>query len=361
MARRGQPAATISATTTRRAARPHPQARARAPARSPARVRDHRGPLRRAARPARRRARRSEVRAALRQPRRPPRSATATPSSSLARDARRPTWRARAAELAALEADDPRERARSMRADPLTMSSAAAFLACFAQKTATSRRQSVTPDTHLRRFRSYETGRYNHLCRVSGMWAVYRNTFVRFQLLIAVVAGAVLVTSGFRWPVAGMFFAVMQIAAVLGAMWARSARRPAALLVLAVGLFGITSAVARADGPAAPPQPDRTGAYQTTPTASSVPGLHQARSGEGDDQGARRRGRRGRAVGVAQLLLDQLRVGAGRRLPRHLHAGRLRAGRDGPDPREERRAHDVDELRGLRARHVRLLRAAASR
>ena len=42
-------------------------------------------------------------------------------------------------------------------------------------------------------------------------------------------------------------------------------------------------------------------------------------------------------------------------LPRHVHAGRLRAGRDRADAGQERRPHDGDELHGLRHRHARLL------
>ena len=51
------------------------------------------------------------------------------------------------------------------------------------------------------------------------------------------------------------------------------------------------------------------------------------------------------------------RLDAGHRLPGHVHAGRLRAGRDRPDPREERRPHDGHELPRLRDRHARLLGA----
>jgi ammonium transporter, Amt family len=101
------------------------------------------------------------------------------------------------------------------------------------------------------------------------MWALYRNTFVRFQVLIGVVTCGVFAATGFRLGAAAVFFAVMQVGAVLGAMWAAPARRPLALLVLALCLFGVTAAGARADDD---PAPDRTGAYQSTPTAFSVPG-----------------------------------------------------------------------------------------
>ena len=56
-----------------------------------------------------------------------------------------------------------------------------------------------------------------------------------------------------------------------------------------------------------------------------------------------------------QLVLDQLRVGAGRRLPRHVHAGRVHARGDRPLPREERGAHVGDELHDLPARLLRVL------
>ena len=81
----------------------------------------------------------------------------------------------------------------------------------------------------------------------------------------------------------------------------------------------------------------------------------------GHGQG-RRRERRGKSESHGsdghrrpQQDLDQHRVDAARGLPRHVHAGGLRAGRDGPDPRQERRPHDGDELPRLRDRHARLL------
>ena len=54
-------------------------------------------------------------------------------------------------------------------------------------------------------------------------------------------------------------------------------------------------------------------------------------------------------------IAHQHRVDADRRLPRDVHAGRLRDGRDRILSRQERRAHDEHELHGLPARHVRLL------
>ena len=64
---------------------------------------------------------------------------------------------------------------------------------------------------------------------------------------------------------------------------------------------------------------------------------------------------RRRQPGRSEHDRDQLRVDAGRRLPRHVHAGRLRHRRDRPVPRQERQSHHDDELHGVRRRHARLL------
>src|SRR5262249_60453204 len=61
--------------------------------------------------------------------------------------------------------------------------------------------------------------------RVPNMWALYRNTFVRFQALIALITCAAFVATGYRLSAAAVFFAVMQLGAVLGAMWSQPARR----------------------------------------------------------------------------------------------------------------------------------------
>ncbi len=50
------------------------------------------------------------------------------------------------------------------------------------------------------------------------------------------------------------------------------------------------------------------------------------------------------------LYLDQLRLGAGHRLPGHVHAGRLHVRRDRALPSEERRAHGSHEFHDLSAR-----------
>jgi hypothetical protein len=51
------------------------------------------------------------------------------------------------------------------------------------------------------------------------MWAQYRSTSLRIQTLIAMVTCAVFFATGHRALAAAPFFVVMQIGAVLGAMW----------------------------------------------------------------------------------------------------------------------------------------------
>ena len=51
------------------------------------------------------------------------------------------------------------------------------------------------------------------------MWAHYQKTFLRIQAVIAMVTLAALLATGFRLPAAAVFFAVMQVGAILGAMW----------------------------------------------------------------------------------------------------------------------------------------------
>jgi hypothetical protein len=51
------------------------------------------------------------------------------------------------------------------------------------------------------------------------MWAQYRTTFLRIQAVILVVTCAAFVAAGYRLPAAAVFFAVMQLGAVLGAVW----------------------------------------------------------------------------------------------------------------------------------------------
>jgi hypothetical protein len=51
------------------------------------------------------------------------------------------------------------------------------------------------------------------------MWAQYQKTFLRIQAVIAIVTCLALVATGFRLSAAVVFFAVMQVGAVLGAGW----------------------------------------------------------------------------------------------------------------------------------------------
>jgi hypothetical protein len=51
------------------------------------------------------------------------------------------------------------------------------------------------------------------------MWSHYKTTLLRIQTLIAMVTCAVWFATGHRLPEAAVFFTVMQIGAVLGAMW----------------------------------------------------------------------------------------------------------------------------------------------
>ena len=57
------------------------------------------------------------------------------------------------------------------------------------------------------------------------------------------------------------------------------------------------------------------------------------------------------AAGEHGRTLAQPRVGPRLRVPRDVHAARVRDGRDGVHPLEERRSHDGDELRHLPDRH----------
>jgi uncharacterized membrane protein YphA (DoxX/SURF4 family) len=51
------------------------------------------------------------------------------------------------------------------------------------------------------------------------MWAQYRTTFLRIQAVILVVTCAAFVAAGYRLPAAAVFFTVMQLGAIMGAMW----------------------------------------------------------------------------------------------------------------------------------------------
>ena len=105
--------------------------------------------------------------------------------------------------------------------------------------------------------------------------------------------------------------------------------------------------------PAKPTWPDPTGAAS---------GVWATPAGDGKgDVPERAVDRRRLRPHRPQPLLDQLRVGAGHRLPGHVHAGRLHVRRDRAVPREERRAHLGDELHDLSARLPRRSGSTASR
>ena len=52
------------------------------------------------------------------------------------------------------------------------------------------------------------------------MWAQYKKTFLRIQSVILVVTCAVFFAAEHRLAASGAFFLMMQIGAVLGAVWA---------------------------------------------------------------------------------------------------------------------------------------------
>ena len=54
----------------------------------------------------------------------------------------------------------------------------------------------------------------------SEMWKHYRKTFVRMQIVIAIVTGIVFFVAQRQLPPAVLFFVVMQIGAIVGAIWA---------------------------------------------------------------------------------------------------------------------------------------------
>jgi hypothetical protein len=52
------------------------------------------------------------------------------------------------------------------------------------------------------------------------MWQQYRKTLVSMQVFIAMITLGVFVLLGRQWTTAAAFFVVMQISAVIGAVWA---------------------------------------------------------------------------------------------------------------------------------------------
>lgn len=57
------------------------------------------------------------------------------------------------------------------------------------------------------------------------MWEHYKKTFGRMQTVIALVTGAVFLGLQQMWFVTATFFLVMQVGAVVGAMWASRLKR----------------------------------------------------------------------------------------------------------------------------------------
>ena len=117
----------------------------------------------------------------------------------------------------------------------------------------------------------------------------------------------------------------------------------AALLTLWFSNVTTTPYTVQAQGAIGQPAGDPTGA--TTGTAADVTVKDAEESDAAGSDGDRR----------SQQDRHQLRVDAARRLPRDVHAGGLRDGGDRLHAREERRAHDVDELHDLPDRHARVL------
>ncbi len=98
--------------------------------------------------------------------------------------------------------------------------------------------------------------------------------------------------------------------------------------------------------------------HNADPTGTKTGSVSDYLAATGQEQGRtlavryQRAGERSRAPAG----LDQLHVAPAHRLPRALHAGRLRVPRHRADPREERRPHDDDEPVVVRDRADRVLR-----
>jgi Flp pilus assembly protein TadB len=57
------------------------------------------------------------------------------------------------------------------------------------------------------------------------MWAHYKETFFRVQLMIALITALVFFGLGHLWLVSATFFVVMQLGSFVGAMWASRLKR----------------------------------------------------------------------------------------------------------------------------------------
>ncbi len=63
------------------------------------------------------------------------------------------------------------------------------------------------------------------MTREQPMLEQYKRTFIRIQTMILFVSCAVFFAAGHRLPAAAVFFAMMQVGAVAGAMWGARLRR----------------------------------------------------------------------------------------------------------------------------------------
>ena len=57
------------------------------------------------------------------------------------------------------------------------------------------------------------------------MWDHYRKTFTKMQIFIALATAGIFFGLGHRWGMASVFFAMMQVGAVVGAWWGNRLRR----------------------------------------------------------------------------------------------------------------------------------------
>ncbi len=114
------------------------------------------------------------------------------------------------------------------------------------------------------------------------------------------------------------------------AWWIGFARLLVIFCLLAIAPSRVVSAQESAVGPA---------------TSSAITPSHGLKTSTGRHRASRGRGGGRQAPGRDQRDLDHRRRGPG-----HVAQGRVLARGDRPDPGQERRPHDVDELRDLRGR-----------
>ena len=164
---------------------------------------------------------------------------------------------------------------------------------------------------------------------------------------------------------------------VIGGNWRRTVTRAVIAGTLAASLVTLgTGSVCRADDepkpdPAGIATGDRASVYDAggnafvvaEPTDKTAPDYAQKKKDFDEYQAQAEQGAAGGEAGRLRRPpphRDQLRVDAQHRLPRALHAGRVRAAHLRPGAQEERRPPDDAQLRGLRLRVPRVLRGAAS-